>query len=486
MGAAVLLDSTLSGCQMNNSLDISIHGPQRVAIVEQLVHICRYTPGLVLLEGDAGKSPVNFLRDMADLLRDELDFALLDNNHCEISFIAAELVAQWYIYQSEDDEQTDVQSIHHYLDLGLQSGRLALVVIERASLLTDEAINFLVGLMARHSRLTVLFAGIIDARPLLRRAQQAEVPVHRIDLPDVTDSVSSKLSSSNFDHTFSDESYAAPDDGLDDDLYEPDFLVAETRGKREPVVGREFAATQSSIRINASNSVFGMDTHLSTVQAWGAATLASIRKKKSGGALLLMVGFLALVLLLLLMAIDSRDDNTAVPVTIEVNQPLPAPPPAPLDSTTAVESKVVSPAAVVAPAPAIVEPAAKSLMPVSAVENKVVTPVLVTPEPPPKSKSVNKAAPLTEKQWRTKPTNYTIQVAAAYSEKNIRELAAKLPVSSPHFVYQTKRDGKPWFVLVYGSFATKQEAASARDSLAAYLKKNSAPWVRKQGEIFAQ
>jgi hypothetical protein len=137
------LNQLCQGFLMSNSLDISIHGPQRVAIVEQLVHICRYSPGLVLLEGDEGKSPVNFLRHMADLLRDELDFALLDIDHCDVLGIAAELVSQWYIYQAEEHMQTDAQSVHHYLDLGLQSGRLALIVVERASLLSDEAINFL-------------------------------------------------------------------------------------------------------------------------------------------------------------------------------------------------------------------------------------------------------------------------------------------------------------------------------------------------------
>jgi hypothetical protein len=473
---------------MNNSLDISIHGPQRVAIVEQLVHICRYTPGLVLLEGDAGKSPVNFLRDMADLLRDELDFALLDNNHCEISFITTELVSQWYIYQSEDNEQTDVQSIHHYLDIGLQSGRLALIVIERASLLTDEAINFLVSMMARHSRLTVLFAGIFDARPLLRRAQQAEVPVHRIDMPDASDSVSPNLASSNFDHTFSDDSYAVPDDdAFEDDLYEPDFLVAEPRGKREPVIGRQSAATQSSIRISTSDSVFGMSTHLSAVQAWGAATLAGIRKKKSGGALLLMVGFLTLVLLLLLMAIDSRDSTNNAPALLESAESLSAPPVivAPVATTTTVAVPVVAAPATVAATTAL-EPAEHSVTPAQVIENKVVAdPAPVIPEQT-KAEAVAKVISSTERQWRAKPANYTIQVAAAHSEKNIRELAAKLPVSSPYLVYQARRDGKPWFVLIYGSFTTKQAAAVARDSLAVDLKKNSTPWVRKQGEIFAQ
>lgn len=511
---------------MSNLLDISIHGPQRVEIVEQLVHICRYTPGLVMLEGDAGRSPVNFLRHMADLLRDELDFALLDTGRCDLTGIAAELITQWFIYQSEEQEQTDIQSIHHYLDLGLQSGRLALIVIERSSLLTDESMNFLVGMMARHSRLTILFAGITDTRPLLRRAQQAEVPVHRIDLhdsvspagsyvaqPDIS-KAGTYLSASGFDHKFSDDSYELPEEDLfEDDLYEPDVLVAEQRGRREPVIGEQYGATLSSTRPDASDLMLGVSTRLSAVQEWGAATLASIREKKRGGGLLLL-GCAVLGVLLLLLVRNSRDveavsngESAVRPVVVTGDSPTQSQT-LPHATTSALTGS--SPEAAVVPAqrseaiqstvPPTLAEASVAPMPKPVLQEKVVVgnpehaelvpqnkPAVRALRPNPiKVEPATQAAPVTEKSWRSKPDNFTVQIAAAHGEANIRKLERKLPPGQPHYVYRTTREGKPWFILIYGSFSSKKDASMARSTLAAGIQKDSTPWVRKQGEVFAQ
>jgi cell division septation protein DedD len=517
---------------MSNLLDISIHGPQRVAIVEQLVHICRYTPGLVLLEEDAGSSPVNFLRHMADLLRDELDFALLDSGHCDLMSITHELVAQWFIYQAEEHEQTAVQSVHHYLDLGLQSGRLALIVVERSSLLAENAMNFLVDMMARHSRLTILFAGIIDARSLLRRAQQAEIPVHRIDLhdsatpsashvakPDISKS-SAHLSVSGFDHTFSDDSYELPedDDVFEDDLREPDAYAARSGGRREPVVGEQYA-TQSSVRFNTSDSMLGVSTRLSAVQEWGSATLASIRKNKQGGGLLLL-GCLALVVLLLLFVRNSRDTgipNNAGETVVGPALVVEAPPPARSSAlppaigsagksgdagTVEMHTQVGAPPAPAVPAPVEVPPISGPPLPQPvSQQHETARPEQVAsmPEQAPipkrttgelslatKVQSGARQARVTEKYWKAKPGNFTVQVAAAHGEANIRRLEAKLPAGQPHYVYSTIKNGKPWFILIYGSFSSKAAASSARDSLAVDISKDSKPWVRKQGEVFAQ
>ncbi|MCC7516347.1 MAG: hypothetical protein IT470_03295, partial [Pseudomonadales bacterium] len=168
---------------MSGAFDVSIHGVQRVALIEQLVHACRYTPGVVLLEGEAGASPVNFLRQMADLLRDELDFALLPTSVSSVMDIAEVLIAQWSVRRSPHSEEDNIQLVHHYLDVALQGGRLALIVVEHSSMLPSPVRDFLVSLMARHSRLTVLFAGIVDASAILNCAQQLEVPVSRIELP---------------------------------------------------------------------------------------------------------------------------------------------------------------------------------------------------------------------------------------------------------------------------------------------------------------
>jgi DamX protein len=93
---------------------------------------------------------------------------------------------------------------------------------------------------------------------------------------------------------------------------------------------------------------------------------------------------------------------------------------------------------------------------------------------------------LSEKMWKAKPEHYTVQVAAAYSESGVKAVKAGLPASKPSYIRKTVKNGKPWFVLIYGSFATKEEAARARDNLPASVKKGNQPWVRKQGEVFTQ
>ncbi len=172
---------------MNEPLEMSVHGTQRVEIIERVVHICRHAPGLILLSGETGKSPITFLRHMSSLLRNELHVALLgfslqEHGCADIEHVTAALIQQWSIYCAHGDGKSDLQRIHEYLDLVAHSARMALVVIERTAVLREEASQLLLELMARHSRLTVLFAGVLDTRSLLSLAQQMEIPVQRIDV----------------------------------------------------------------------------------------------------------------------------------------------------------------------------------------------------------------------------------------------------------------------------------------------------------------
>ena len=79
---------------MLNHLDISIHGTQRVKIIERLVYLCRYSPGLIFLDAEPGVSPVNFIRDMRGILRDEMDFAILENDYTSLEEIYEQLASQ--------------------------------------------------------------------------------------------------------------------------------------------------------------------------------------------------------------------------------------------------------------------------------------------------------------------------------------------------------------------------------------------------------
>ena len=566
---------------MTDSLDVSLHGTQRVEIIERLVHVCRYSPGLVFLDGEPGKSPVNFLRHMADLLRDELDFALLGSEHIHIVQVCQALMAQWFVYRAGDDAQTDAQHIHHFLDVGAQGGRMALVVVERTVVLEDDAINFLIGLMARHSKLTVLFAGIVDSRPLLRRAQQAEVPVHRIELPD------NLPDSRHGESVFSSErirgeletqhtAFSLTNSGLQSQQLSKNANVSETILEKSAMPRR--GADRSYDRVFASEDLFldegseiglaasrrgdvmaqrahlertqravdraekfeptlGVSARLSDLRAWGEQTFAGLQRKRSGLPLLI-VSVAALAALLLVSALyyphdagESRSvqsNASQSPVVITSTAPVPVisvPPASPVE-LGAVQTSLKEGAAVpvvpstVTPAPSqqISQP---QLVTVSAGAVPPVTPVETAPlvvaesqakptegaKDAPKTAGRTKEAPVDAttakqtkvkgkqgehdeqpgKQWRANPNNFTVQLAAAYGEASVSALAAKLPKSQPHLIYRTQRDGKPWFVLVYGSFSSRAAAmAASKNDLTPVLKGGATPWVRKQGEVFVR
>jgi septal ring-binding cell division protein DamX len=182
-----------------------------------------------------------------------------------------------------------------------------------------------------------------------------------------------------------------------------------------------------------------------------------------------------------------------------VLQPLSVVPPQPVSA----EPPVLQPSAQQAPPPAALQSSNANVpeaiaQPVSVTSKPVVPPKTDTKLTPAENKQttpkkVAKPTPTAEKpvksggvKWKAKPDNYTVQLIAAFNESGVERIRAQLPPTTPSTIHKTTKDGKPWFILVYGSFATKQEAQTALSELPDAPKKGVKPWVRKQGEVFAQ
>src|SRR5476651_64859 len=73
-------------------------------------------------------------------------------------------------------------------------------------------------------------------------------------------------------------------------------------------------------------------------------------------------------------------------------------------------------------------------------------------------------------------SHFTLQLSGA-SECNILNAFAKQQGLKNYLVYQTTRDGKPWYVLVSGNYASSAEAKSAISSLPAEVQAKK-PWVK--------
>lgn len=79
--------------------------------------------------------------------------------------------------------------------------------------------------------------------------------------------------------------------------------------------------------------------------------------------------------------------------------------------------------------------------------------------------------------WSQDPNRYTVQLAAAESEASIQSVSGQLGLPGELVVVQTLHEGRHWYVLIYGSYASKEAAHKAIDRLPLSLQKTG-PWPR--------
>ncbi len=163
-------------------------------------------------------------------------------------------------------------------------------------------------------------------------------------------------------------------------------------------------------------------------------------------------------------------DSTPEVVSTTPNKPVPVPMTAPATETA---------------------PMTKAAKPVAALEaaSKPVLPPTLSPAPPPRSEANKEGSPdkpvgknewvnaLSEKAW-------VLQLAAMPTKSEIIELKAKNPAFEGAQVLLTRnpQSNKPYFILVRGPFASKEEAQSVMQSNAALEK----AWLRSAKSLKTQ
>lgn len=82
---------------------------------------------------------------------------------------------------------------------------------------------------------------------------------------------------------------------------------------------------------------------------------------------------------------------------------------------------------------------------------------------------------------KTPGGNFTLQLSSASRSDTLNAWAKKQNLSSYH-VYQTTRNGQPWYVLVSGSYATSGDAKRAVATLPPAVRAQN-PWVKPVSQI---
>ena len=108
------------------------------------------------------------------------------------------------------------------------------------------------------------------------------------------------------------------------------------------------------------------------------------------------------------------------------------------------------------------------------VEKNPVANVKPKPLPAPKPAAVMQSV-----EWITNQTDktYTLQLLAVSEEKGIKRFLALHEFDGNLVILKTKRKGKPWYALLYETYASRDEALNARKKLPKSYKASSA-WPR--------
>ena len=79
-------------------------------------------------------------------------------------------------------------------------------------------------------------------------------------------------------------------------------------------------------------------------------------------------------------------------------------------------------------------------------------------------------------------SHYIVQVLGSRSETNVQNFLDQEVIVGTKGYFETRYQDKPWFVVVFGNFNTRDTASAAIDQLPASLQERN-PWVRSLSGI---
>jgi DamX protein len=216
--------------------------------------------------------------------------------------------------------------------------------------------------------------------------------------------------------------------------------------------GREVdsAVARISVPVPASASVpVSMPAAIPQVPSLDAVSLSTIAQRPRGSA-------------------DLNPAETAASSRLDASEP------------SSIIRDEPEPDAKVASAEVVAKPELVELL--SPVRNALTGSVVRTPEPVAKVSNNSELSSFERNLLSYLSTSYTVQIVGASSESNIQAFVATAQLSTAAGYFETRLNGKPWYVVIAGNFSNKEAAAVFLSALP-YSAKASGPWVRSLSDI---
>jgi septal ring-binding cell division protein DamX len=75
--------------------------------------------------------------------------------------------------------------------------------------------------------------------------------------------------------------------------------------------------------------------------------------------------------------------------------------------------------------------------------------------------------------------HFTLQLIASHQPDNLREFIRQHQLGDSSAIFESRRNGEPWYAVAYGSYPDRPAAQRAADELPAAIE----PWIRRIGDI---
>ncbi len=188
---------------------------------------------------------------------------------------------------------------------------------------------------------------------------------------------------------------------------------------------------------------------------------------------------------------EQMSEPAPIPVAATPAEPPAQPVPVPAPEIAAVTTSQLAVALVES-----VQPIPVTSAPIAEVEQvEEVIAEVVVPEPPAEIAAqveepaapaetmvLAEASSFEERLLRASPQNYAVQLLASHSESNIQGFLEQFGSDQPAGYFETRHQGRPWFVALLAAFDDRAQASEAIAALPAELRSNQ-PWIRSVAGI---
>jgi len=453
-------------------------GAGRGALLEQLRHLCQFSASMLAVLAPAGAGKTRLARELANSFADEDEICFIDAASQEG---AADLLAQMarcFALPCDDSPSVGqlLASLRHFAQHPDEQDRLALTLIDNAQYLDEQTLGALTSLLQGPDAVGRRLHIVLFAEPeMLTRLDQFnmhDVLIHDfelapLDLEEASDYLNFRMEMADY---------------LGPELFDPKQIEALWRRAD----GR-LGALHREARLWLLESVAPSPASGSGRPPLPLAHIVVVA---------LLLGFL--LMMLLYRNGDDSDQQADSPETSDEERLVEAPRRQSVDLSEPEQEKEAQPREA-KPDPLAVpsltsevnrEPKPDSESSSQTGEARAMD------EESPQADSTEPQKSLPEPQPSPEPdlpedeqillswnaSDYTLQLLGASSRQSVLDYIERQPNKDQLLSFESRRQGKPWFVVVFGRYSSSEAARTAIDQLPD-AQRQAGPWPRGLGAI---